>query len=434
MRKLAFAIFLVEAVVILAVMGPPRADAGDIVARALDASTESASELGSYTWVEECGLAVPIPAAPGKRDGFPHLLAGKRLDDTRSTALWELGPKGITSLQKQLEADGARFEVSENWPFRPRRHSQDVAAHRTGLTFKDLRKGVVLDWITSGRSYALVLTDTSWELAQRRLDELLRELVQLEGVEQDCIAPLVFQGRYAYILKGWSRDGERMRRHTPLGWLSLRVFQVPLTDFENIGRLQFELEAKLDAAGFKRSAGLKPTIAGSEGFVGEYFGNDGFVQRVAYAKLDNGYAVALMQAPESLRTTLSDDMDAFTRSLQATGIGGESGAAPLFFSRVRNIRCLAWQDGRRILWGALFDDSRQQPVIWRQDDVTWNIQMTKASQMVREREGTANTSRALNPLVDAELRALDLPENITGDIELQLTVGGERTTTRLTIR
>jgi hypothetical protein len=434
MRKLAFALFLIEAVVILAVSAPPRVDAGDIVASALDASTESAIELGNYTWIEECGLAVPLPAAPISRDAFPHLLAGKRLDDTRTAALWELGPKGLTSLQKQLESEGARFEVSENWPFRPRRHSQDVTGHRTGITLKDLRKGVVLDWVTSGRCFALVLTDASWELAQRRLDELIRELVQLEGVEQECIAPLVFQGRYAYILKGWKRDGERLRRHTPQGWLSLRVFQVPLTDFENVGRLQFELEGRLDAAGFKRSAGLKPTIAGSEGFVGEYYGNDGFVQRVAYAKLDNGYAVALMQAPEALRTTLIDEMDTFARSLQITGIGGESGAAPLFFSRVRNIRCLAWQDGRRVMWGALFDDSRQQPVIWRQDDVVWNIQMTKGSQMVREREGTANTSRALNPLVDAELRALDLPDNIEGDIELQLTVGGERTTTRLTIR
>jgi hypothetical protein len=434
MRKFAFAIFLIEAVVILAVSAPPRIDAGDVVARALDASMETADELGDYTWIEDCGLAIPLPAAPRSQEAFPRLLAGRRLDDSRTTALWELGPKGTASLQKQLEGEGVRFEVSENWAFRPRRHSQDVTAHRTGITLKDTRKGVVLDWVTAGRSYALVLTDTSWELAQRRLDELIRNLVQLEGMEQECIAPLAFQGRYAYILKGWNRDGERMRRHTGQGWLSLRVFQVPLTDFENAGRLQFELEAKLDAAGFKRSAGLKPTIAGSEGFVGEYFGNDGFVQRVAYAKLDNGYLVALMQAPEALRTTLSEDMDSFTRSLQATGIGGESGAAPLFFSRVRNIRCLAWQDGRRVMWGALFDDSRQQPVIWRQEGVAWNIQMTKASQMVREREGAVNTSRALNPLVDAELRALDLPDNIEGDIELQLTVGGERTTTRLTIR
>ena len=433
MRKLAFAVFLIEAVVILAVM-TPRVDAGDVIAEAIDASTESAVELGNYTWIEDCGIAVPLPPAPRTGDAFPRLLAGKRLDDSRTTALWELGPKGVSSLQKELEAEGARFELTENWPFRPRRHSVDVTARRTTITFRDTRKSVLLDWVTAGRNYALLLSDTSHELAQRRLEELLRELVQIEGVEQGCIAPVTFQGRYAYVLKDWTRDGERMRKRTNRGWLSLRVFQVPLTDFENLGRLQFELEEKLKAAGFGRSEGLKPTIAGSEGFVGEYDGKDGFVQRIAYAKLDNGYMVALMQAPEAMLSMLSADMDAFNRSLQTTGIGGETGASPMFFSHVRNIRCLAWQDGSRVLWGAYFDDGRQQPVLWRQEGVVWNIQLTKAGQMVHEREGTANTSKALNPLVDAELRALDLPENFEGDVELQLTVGGERTTTRITIR
>jgi hypothetical protein len=141
-----------------------------------------------------------------------------------------------------------------------------------------------------------------------------------------------------------------------------------------------------------------------------------------------------LQAPEALRTTLSDEMDQFSRSLQTTGIGGSVGASTLFFSHVRNVRCLAWQNGRRVQWGALFDDSRQQPVIWRQDGIEWNIQMTKGGQMIREREGKVNSSRALNPLADADLRELALPDGFEGDVELQLTVGGVRTTTRLTIK
>jgi hypothetical protein len=334
----------------------------------------------------------------------------------------------------RLEADGATFSGSENYPFRPRRHSQDVAGRRSSVVMPGGSHAVVLDWTTWGRSYAMVVTDARLELAQRRTDELVRELVQLEGVERDCIAPLMFQGRYACVLNGWSRDGERLRRLTPQGWMSLRIFQVPLTDYENVDRVQFEVEVQLKAAGFERSEGLKPTIAGSEGMVGEYHAKDGFLQRIAFGKLDNGYLVALMQAPEAMRKALSDDMNSFARSVQATGLDPNSGTSPLYFSRVRNIRCLAWQDGRRVLWGALFDDGRQQPVLWRQDGVTWNLQVTKGGTMVREREGTVNTSRALNPLVDAEIRAIDLPENLTGDLELQLTVNGERTTTRLTIR
>lgn len=434
MRKLAFAIFVVAAAAITAAMPSARVDAGDLVAHALDASTPAAIELGNYTWIEECGLGIPLPPAPPPGEALPRLLAGKSIDDARSTALWELGPKGLTGLQAELQPEGAKFDAPEKYIFRPRRHAQDVATRRSNFTLSSGRRGVVMDWTTAGRAYAIVITDSGSDIAHRKMDELMREVVQLENVEQGCIAPLMFEGRYAYILKGWSRDGERMRRKTPQGWLSLRTFQVPLTDFENVGRLQFELEAKLDAAGFKRSAGLKPSIAGSEGFVGEYFGNDGFVQRIAYAKLDTGYAVALMQAPEALRNTLSDEMDGFTRSLQVTGLEPGSNATPLFFSRVRNVRCLAWQDGRRVLWGALFDDGRQQPVIWRQEGVVWNIQVSQGGAMIREREGTINSSRALNPLVDAELRAIDLPEKTEGDIDLQLTINGERTTTRLTIR
>jgi hypothetical protein len=434
MRKLAFGIFLVEAALLLALIPAPRVDAGELIARALDASTPAAIELGAYTWIEECGLGVPLPPAPAPGDKLPRLLAGKRLDDSRTTALWELGPNGLAGLQTEFQPEGARFETPEKYPFRPRRHSTDVVARRSGISLSNGRRGVVMDWTTAGRAYALVITDSATDIAHRKMDELAREVVQIEGVEQACIAPLMYEGRYAYILKGWQRDGERLRRKTPQGWLSMRTFQVPLTDFENVGRLQFELEAKLDAGGFKRSAGLKPSIAGNEGFVGEYFGNDGFVQRIAYAKLDTGYAVALMQAPEALRNTLSDEMDSFTRSLQATGLEPGSSATPLFFSRVRNVRCLAWQDGRRVLWGALFDDGRQQPVIWRQEGVIWNIQVTQGGTMIREREGTVNSSRALNPLVDAELRAIDLTDKIEGDIDLQLTVNGERTTTRVTIR
>ncbi|MCB9935411.1 MAG: hypothetical protein H6840_06940 [Planctomycetes bacterium] len=435
MGRLAFLLFFIEAALLLALLPAPRADAGEVVARALDASSDSAAlRLGDYTWIEECGLGIELPPAPLTGGEYPRLLAGKWIDAGRSAALWELGPEGFSSLQKRLEAEGARFSGGENYPFRPRQHSGEVTAHRSGVQLAGGRSGVLVDWTTGGRSYALLVSDATADQAARRMDELLRELVQLEGVEANALAPLLFGGRYAVVLKGWHREADRLRRRTPQGWFSLRVFQVPLTDFESMGMLQNELETRLKAAGINRSAGLKPTIAGSEGFVGEYFGTDEFVQRIAFARLEGGYMVALMQAPEAQREALSQEMDQLTRSLQLSGIVGARGAPPLYFNRVRNIRCLAWQDGRRVLWGAFFDDSRQQPVLWREDEIGWSIQMTRGGQMVREREGQVNSSRALNPLVDAELRALELPENFKGDVELALNVGGERTTTTLSIK
>ena len=437
MGKLAFAIFLIEAVIIMSVVSyaPPQIHAGGVIERALDASTDTtAVSIGDYTWIEDCGIGVPLPPAPLTSGAFPRLLAGKWVDATRSAALWELGADGFTTLQRKLEGDGAVFSGSQSYTFRPRSYPNDLAAKRSNISFSSGKHGVVIDWAASGRNFAVVIVDATAEQATRRSEDLLREFVLIPGVETDTIAPLMFQGRYTCVLKGWSREADRLRKRTRQGWFSLRFFQVPNSEFENVGRLQFELESKLDAAGFKRSAGLKPTIAGEEAFVGEYFGSDGFVQRIAYARLNGGYLVALMQAPESQRAALSDEMDGLTRSLQVTGIGAATGPAVLYFNRVRNVRCLAWQDGRRVLWGALFDDSRKQPVLWRQDKIRWNIQLTLNGQMVREREGDANTSRALNPLVDAELRALDLPEGIKGDVELALDVGGERTTTRITIK
>ena len=107
---------------------------------------------------------------------------------------------------------------------------------------------------------------------------------------------------------------------------------------------------------------------------------------------------------------------------------------PLLFNNVRNIRCLAWQDGRRVRWGVLFDDSRNQPVLWRQEGIAWDMQMVHRGQVLKQRGGTINSSRALNPLVEPELRELPLAEDFEGDVELQLTVGGVRTKTTLTIK
>ncbi len=435
MGRVAFLLFFIEAGLLLALLPGPRASAGDAVARALDASTQAAVfRVGDYTWLEDCGIGVQLSPPPVAGAGFPRLLAGKWIDASRSAALWELGPDGLKALQSRLEVDGARFGDSEDYPFRPRGGNREIPARRSAVKLAGGREGVVVDWPSAGRAFALLVSDTAQGQASRRMDDLLRELVLIEGVEQGALAPLVLEGRYAVVLKGWQREADRLRRRTPQGWFSLRVFQVPLTDYESLPRLHDELENELKKIEIKRSAGLRPAIAGSEGFVGEYFGTDEFVQRIAYARLEGGYLVALMQAPMAQRASLAEEMEQFTSSLRESGLGSAFGPAPLYYNRVRNIRCLAWQDGGRVLWGAFFDDSRQQSVLWREDGVSWQIRMTHAGQALREREGQVNSSRALNPLVDADLRALELPEGFNGDVELALNVGGERTTTTLTIR
>ena len=425
---------LIAALLVGAALHSPAVNAEEVIARALDASTDSASvRVGDYTWIEEAGIAIQLPPAPPS-EGFPRMLAGKAFDGTRSAALWEIGPDGFRAIKRKLEAMGAAFSGSEPWPYRPRQYSGEIAAQRTSITFGDPRRGVMMDWGVSGRHFAVVVIDSSHEAAGRKLDELQRELVMLDGVEKDGVAPLFFQGRYTCVLNGWRIDGDRMRKREQQGWMSLRIFQVASTDFESVGRLQFELESKLKDAGFDRSAGLKPTIAGTEGFVGEYFGKDGFVQRIAYARLTGGYLVALMQAPEALRGNLTSEMDNFARTLQGSGLNSATGPAPLYFHQVSKLRVHAWQDGTRVMWGVLFDDGRQQPVLWRQDSVAWNIQMKRGSEILFERAGEANSSRALNPLVDSDLRAMNLPAGFTGDIELTARVGGLEAKTRLTIK
>jgi hypothetical protein len=434
MRKLALLVPLIVAAVVAGVLlHSPQADAEDVLARALDASTNAPVQLGDYTWIDNAGIGIKLPAAP-VTDSFPRLLAGERADSAHSAALWECGPKGFSALQKKLQADGASFGGSEPWPFRPRGRNEEIAGHRSGVSLPQGRTGIVIDWDAAGRRFAVVVEASSRNQAERRADELLREMVAMPGVKANGIAPLIDQGRYACVLNGWTRDGERFRRASKQGWLSLRIFQVALTDFENINGLQLELENKLVAAGFKRSAGMSPNIGGNPGSIREYFGGHGYVQRIAYARLEGGYMVALMQAPEAQRKPLSGLMDDFAQSIRDTGMGATTGPRPLLFNSVRNIRCIAWQDGRRVLWGVLFNDSRNQPVLWRQDGIAWDAQLLQRGQVVVEEAGNVNSSRALNPLVDADARQLQLPEKFEGDVELEVTVGGELTKITLTIK
>lgn len=436
MRNLFIAACLTVFAALAGVWTSPSVSAEHVLDRVLDTSMDGlAVRIGNTTWLEDCGVGVNLAPAPPPGEAFPRLLAGEKRPDTGASAsFWELGPDGLAALQKRLERQGASFQTTAGFEFRPRLHGTAITAHRTQISLPGGRVGTVVDWSSAGRAYALVVSAARAEALIARLDPLLREVIHMPGVGEGAIAPLCFDGRYAFVLNGWQRAGDRLYRDAEPGWFSLRVFRIPLTEFESVGRLQLELENKLDAAGFKRSGGMRPTIAGREGFVGEYYGNDGFVQRIAYARLNGGYMVALMQAPESARGQLESEMNGMIDTLQPTGLGAGVGPATLYFSAVRNIRCLAWQDGNRVLWGVLFDDGRNQPVIWRQEGIAWSVEIKGRGETMAVRAGEVNTSRALNPLVDSDGRALPLPQNFSGEVELRVNVGGERTTTRLTIK
>jgi hypothetical protein len=105
----------------------------------------------------------------------------------------------------------------------------------------------------------------------------------------------------------------------------------------------------------------------------------------------------------------------------------------MYFGRVRNVNLIVWKDGPRIMWGALFDDSQQRPVLWRQEGVKWNISMRDAGQELRTARGSADSSRELNPLVGASERALNLPDNFKGELEFALTIKGNKATAQLKI-
>lgn len=440
MRQLVFTCFafVVAALVIVAMVMATRPDtarAEDILARVL-VTPGASNRVGAYTWLEDFGIAIKLSPAPLSAVA-PRLLAGDAAPEAVVHAgFWECGDEGVRALQSRLTASGASLESPSPMTFRPRGGSSDLAARSTRLTLKDGRRGMLVDFQHSGRNFALVLDAVTGQevMAEQRRDEILRELVLLPGADRTGVAPLILDGRYACVLPQWRRDGERFYRETPDGWLGLRLFEVADTSYESAARLQLDLESRLEAAGFKRAGGSRPKVAGREAFIGEYFGNDGFVQRICYAQLNGGYLVAMMQAPEAMREALATETDRFVSSIMPLDIGGGSDRFPLFFGQVRELRVHAYQTGRSVYWGGLFNDGRQQPVLWREEGIKWRVQMTRRGELLYERAGEANSSRALNLLVEAESRALPLAETISGPVEIMLETGSLRATTTIVIR
>ncbi|MCC6465231.1 MAG: hypothetical protein IT463_07835 [Planctomycetes bacterium] len=429
-RLLATVLLLTVAVAAGLFTRGPATRAESVLARALGPAAAAVTTVGEFTWLEEAGIGIKLPAAPAS-DGWPRLLAGEARGP--AAALWELGPQGFAALQQRLEESGGRVAGSSDFTFMPRSGLREVRGRSVSVALKDGR-AVAVHWQAEGRAFALVVSGgADTELLQRR-DELLRESAVLPAVPVQGVAPLLFEGAYAFTLRDARRDGMRFVRETPQGRLALRMFQIKPGSFASLGDLQTDLEKRLERAGLRRSGGTRPTVAGQEGFAGEYFGDDGTVQRILYAQLDSGYLVALFHGPDALRETLTQTADAFAQSVTPLHLASRQEGPQAHFGLVRAVRCLAWQDGERVLWGALFDDSRQQPVLWRQSGVRWEVQLTRGGQVIEHGAGEASSSRDLNPLVNASTRGLAIPAGVQGPVEVVLDVGGQRTRTSLTLR
>ncbi|MBE7491520.1 MAG: hypothetical protein HS108_07180 [Planctomycetes bacterium] len=400
-----------------------------------DAATAQVEMRGDVCWLEDYGIGIRLTPVPVVSSDFPRLLAGEAAGSAAVTAgLYDCGPEGARAVLAPLEAGGAKSQGSIEYVFSPRAHGGDIRGRSTALQLPQGQSGMLLEWSVAGRNFGLLLrTDGASALLGPRRDQLAREMIVLPGAAGVC--PLLLDGRYACVLPGWRRAGNRFFADDGGRWLGLRVFTVALGDYADLAALQLELEGRLNRAGFMRSDGKRVTVAGENGFLAEYHvRGEGFVQRILYARLDGGYLVALLQAPYERREQLAAHAELLAQTIRRVDLAPPGDAFGAFFGRVRAVRCVAWQDGRRVLWGALFDDGRQQPVTWRQEGIEWQIQLTQGGMVVEDRGGVCSSSRELNPLVDSEQRALTMRAPVTGDVELILRVGTEKTTTRLTLR
>lgn len=412
------------ALALIPARAPTSAEA--VLERALQSLPGSVARVGAFTWLEDCGIGVRLAPAPPEQ-GLPRLLAGDAADGKPViTTLYELGDGGFGVLQSRLEQRGGRLEATAAFEFEPRVFGAGISGNWTIITMEDGAAAALLDFAANGRRFAFMFRaqpGAEGSLPAYR-DATLRDFILAPGVVSGARAPLLLEGRYAAVLDGWHAVGPRHYATTDGGWLGLRIFQVAESDFESLDALQRALEAELAAARFRPTPATRPEVAGTEGFLRVYFRDDGFLQRILYAKLDDGYIVALMQAPEAMTDELAARADRLAAGIVALGVDLPAGPAPMPFSAVAAVRCTAWQDGRRVMWGAAFDDARRRQALWRQDDIPWSITATFEGETVATLQGTANSSKALNPLVDTAARALEIPGEWTGRLDLELEVAG----------
>jgi hypothetical protein len=423
------------AVGLLVLSTPSRPSAEAVLGRLLADAPATIQRAGGYVWLEEAGVGVRLHAAPAA-DGWPRLLAGDATTERRvRSALYELDPDAPGALRASLSAEGYRLDEPRGFQFRPRVLGRELEANLYIGEHREERLAHVVEFQANGREFAVLVRGEgldSGPVAGRR-EALLSSLVMVPGANAGSISPLLIEGRYACALPGWRRSGERYFKATPDGRMALRFFTADHRDFPGADQLRLALEAELEKADYRRAAGVRPEVAGSLAYMHEYFRDDGLIQLIMYVRLEGAYLVALFQAPAAMRDTLRAEVDAILASAREVGMLLQPPEFRLPFSVVRNIRALAWREGERIHWGALFDDTRQQPVVWREDGVAWEATLYQEGEPVNRREGTASSSRALNPLTSSDERQFRVPAG-SADLEVEITIGGIRSTARVLTR
>jgi hypothetical protein len=383
------------------------------------AQGDAADRAPGWNWLEDSGIGVALPAAAAD-SRFPRLLAGITQDD-RAAALWELGPGGAGALIEHLSAQAGQ---PSEFALEPLAFGESLRGRLTPL---NAGSAAMLDFQANGRHLAFVASGATG------IDDLLRDFVLVPGAVAGTLSPLLLEGRYAAVLSGWERAGERYFKRMDGGWLGLRFFALARDGFDSLEALQTELEAQLVRRGFRPAPALRPEVAGTTGFLRLYFRDDGYVQRVMYARLRGGYLVALLQGPEALQEDVIRESEALATGIVALPLEPPQPPAPPGFAAVRQMRCVAWQEDGRVYWGLLFDRADGSAAIWREDGVPWRARLMRDGAVIAERAGVVGSGARLNPLREAALRALEVPEG-DGGLELVVEVNGRTARTPVAAR
>ncbi|MEE9312691.1 MAG: hypothetical protein V3V10_09810 [Planctomycetota bacterium] len=434
MRQIFIAIIIVVSAAGLGLhLSAPTLNAEQILERSLHMLPAS-TELGNFVWLEDHGIGIELDAAPAPDGPFPHLLAGK--NGSGKASFWELGPQGISRFQQLMESCGGQLSKTLATTLHPQNGLAELAASRTLIRFDDGQMGCVFDFKVGKRHYALLKTENSGyqdEAVEAAID-LISNAVILPASGSTGTHPILNEGRYAASLPGWKRNGQRYFKESNSGWMALRIFQISIDSYPAIKQLQAGVESRLNAQGYKRSGGVMPQIAGNRGFIGEYYKDDGdTVERLVFAQLESAWLLGLYKSSVADRSELEIEASNFANSIVQIDLNQPRAGGGMYYGRVRSINLIVWKDGQRIMWGALFDDSQQRPVLWRQEGVEWQLTYADSGRSLGSKKGIFDSSRDLNPLVNTSVRALNLPDGFKGNIELALAIKGVKSTARLNI-
>lgn len=416
---------LLAAALLLCLLGlralPVEADFTSALARAAQADVQ---RLGAYHWLEAEGLATrlsPAPLAP--RKGLA-LIAGD-LNLRTGVALWRLDERGVDALRLKLRASfaAARDYSGLNGL------GEAVAGKSYAFTLDNGARGLATTFSFGPRAYALVISAPGGvgdDLEVRR-DLVLGDLWPLSPTAEDQLGLLLLEGRFVGRVSGYERAGRRLHRRAARALLTMNLFALSSREFASRDALQVALEEKLRERGLRRTGGVTLSVAGNEAYCGEYFA-PGMILRILYAELEGDYLLGLWQGPESARELLRLDAESLALSIKAAGLPNSDRPRPRPFAEATRLEVMAWQEGQRLLFGALFD------TLWVESGVKFEARLTQNGRTLATASGSADASLDFNPLGPAGPRSLNLPNDAKGEALFELKVGSLSASMRVTLK